>query len=92
MPLRGFDQMDSRRIDHKWRMFVSVDKHSGQMALCDESGLAALFLLRSPGFTLASHSTTSVQHGQQIGCDFVNGPVPVDTMENATFIVPGGER
>ena len=73
-------------------MFVSVDQQSGQMALCDESGLAALFLLRSPGFPLASHSTTSVQHGQQVGCDFVNGPVPVDTMEHATFIVPGGER
>lgn len=73
-------------------MFVSTYKQSGQMALCNESGLAALFLLRSSGVPLASHSTTSVQHGQQIGCDFVNGTVPVDTMEHATFVVPGCER
>ena len=73
-------------------MFVCVDQHGRKMTLCDESGLTALFLLRSPGFPLASHTTTSVQHGQQIGCDFINGPVPVDTMEHAALVVPGGER
>jgi len=92
VPLRGFDQMDRCRIYHGLRMFVSTHKQSGQMALCNQSGLAALFLLGSSGFPLASHSITSVQHGQQIGCDFVDGAVPVDTMEHATFIVPGGER
>ena len=88
MSLRGFEHVDCCAVHHLLRVFCGAQKHVGKVLLRTQRRLPALLFLCRSGLAFATQSTTSVQHGQQIGCDLVNGSIAVNTVENASCLVP----
>ena len=88
MPLGGFEHVDRCALDHLFRVSCGAQQHAGKVRLRTQGRLPALLFLCRSGLALATQSTTSAQHGQQIGCDFINGSITVNTVEDASRLVP----
>jgi len=88
MSLGCFEHVDRCAVHHLLRVFCGAQKHVGKVLLCTKRRLPALLFLCRSGLAFATQSTTSVQHGQQIGCDLINGSIAVNTVEDASCLVP----
>ena len=88
MPLGCFEHVDRCALDHLLRVFCGAQQHAGKVRLRTQGRLPALLFLCRSGLALATQSTTSAQHVQQIGCDVINGSITVNTVEDASRLVP----
>ncbi len=67
-------------------------KDASKVSLRFHSSRPAPLLLGQPHVLSAAHESTSVENGEQILRDVINGSVAVDTVEQPLFFIPSGQR
>ena len=92
MALRGFDEVNGSSIDHVRVMLLRRFKDAGKVPLCFQPSRPTPLLLARPHVLPAAHESTSVENGEQILRNVINGTVAVDAVEQPLFFVPSGQR
>ena len=73
-------------------MALGVLKNTRKVPLGFQSRLPSVGFFRCSSASSAAQDTTSVEDTEQVGGDLIDGTVTVDPEEEASLVVPRGQR
>ena len=88
---RCFDEVNSSGFDHVRMMSRRCGEKACEVGLSTESCGSALCLFRRASVPSPAHVDTSVEDGEQVGGDVIDGTVAVDAVEQPLLVLPISE-
>lgn len=92
MAARCFHEVNGGGVKHGGRVRPWLTEDSSEVVLGVLRRLTPVRFFGRTGVPPATQEITSVQHAKQVGGDFINGSVPVDSVEESALIIPSSKR